>query len=559
MNFTNIGRLQNKSIINKFKIKISTLDKKINLFENFIIVKIKNKFKIYDRICDHAGGKIISKKNEFVCPLHSWRFDPEKGKYSNGVKKKEILNYVSEGNLIFEVKKQIPKIKKIRIDEEVKIRFINHAFVIISGKNFKFAMDPWAIGPAFNSGWWLRLKTKNDWIKHINNCDFIYTSHNHPDHLNKYTLAHVRKDMQFIVPKYTTDSTGIFIETLGFKNILRLDFKDQFQFKDTNLIISILKSGDFRDDSGIYFSIGNFSCLFDVDTNNINFNNLPKVDLYGSSFAGGASGYPLIFSNYNEKEKKRIINTNKVSLRIFKEKNLKSIKPKYFFPYAGFFSESLNRDSYIYKNNKKNKIEDYEKICKNLKSKILNVEKFDEFYFLGKKLTNEKKLKIKYYKDKSNLFYLNKIKKNFKDIDDEYIINYFKNSKYKDNLLLSIDLTNENFKSIYINYLIDFSNDKINIYVNSILNIESILKNKNLRFLNIKCRKESFLNTIYNKEAWEDLTIGFQCLIYRKPNIYNVDFWYHFSNVYVTKKNVRSIINCNNCDKINQLLDSSKL
>jgi CMP-N-acetylneuraminate monooxygenase len=381
MNFTNIGRLQNKSIINKFKIKISTLDKKINLFENFIIVKIKNKFKIYDRICDHAGGKIISKKNEFVCPLHSWRFDPEKGKYSNGVKKKEILNYVSEGNLIFEVKKQIPKIKKIRIDEEVKIRFINHAFVIISGKNFKFAMDPWAIGPAFNSGWWLRLKTKNDWIKHINNCDFIYTSHNHPDHLNKYTLAHVRKDMQFIVPKYTTDSTGIFIETLGFKNILRLDFKDQFQFKDTNLIISILKSGDFRDDSGIYFSIGNFSCLFDVDTNNINFNNLPKVDLYGSSFAGGASGYPLIFSNYNEKEKKRIINTNKVSLRIFKEKNLKSIKPKYFFPYAGFFSESLNRDSYIYKNNKKNKIEDYEKICKNLKSKILNVEKFDEFYF----------------------------------------------------------------------------------------------------------------------------------------------------------------------------------
>ena len=38
--------------------------------------------------------------------------------------------------------------------------------------------------------------------------------------------------------------------------------------------------------------------------------------------------------------------------------------------------------------------------------------------------------------------------------------------------------------------------------------------------------------------------------------ILSIDFWYHFSNVYFTNKNVRSVVNCNNCDKINQLLDS---
>ena len=31
----------------------------------------------------------------------------------------------------------------------------------------------------------------------------------------------------------------------------------------------------------------------------INFLRLPKVSLYASSFAGGASGYPLMFENYN--------------------------------------------------------------------------------------------------------------------------------------------------------------------------------------------------------------------------------------------------------------------
>ena len=49
----------------------------------------------------------------------------------------------------------------------------------------------------------------------------------------------------------------------------------------------------------------------DVDSNSINFDKFPKVDVYGSSFGGGASGYPLMFDNYSTKEKVEIINRNK--------------------------------------------------------------------------------------------------------------------------------------------------------------------------------------------------------------------------------------------------------
>ena len=68
----------------------------------------------------------------------------------------------------------------------------------------------------------------------------------------------------------------------------------------------------------------------------------------------------------------------------------------------------------------------------------------------------------------------------------------------------------------------------------------------------IKVRKDSFFNTIINKLPWEDLLIGFQCKINRKPNIYNNDFWYHFTNLYIDNVNFRFENPCNQCDRLLQ-------
>ena len=51
--------------------------------------------------------------------------------------------------------------------------------------------------------------------------------------------------------------------------------------------------------------------------------------------------------------------------------------------------------------------------------------------------------------------------------------------------------------------------------------------------LHIKVRQDSFVWVIDNKMPWEDLSIGFQCRIDRIPDIYNVDFWHYFTNVYI--------------------------
>ena len=50
----------------------------------------------------------------------------------------------------------------------------------------------------------------------------------------------------------------------------------------------------------------------------LNFERYPEVDLYGGSFAGGASGYPLMFENYEHDAqlkislKEKIFKTEKI-------------------------------------------------------------------------------------------------------------------------------------------------------------------------------------------------------------------------------------------------------
>jgi len=54
---------------------------------------------------------------------------------------------------------------------------------------------------------------------------------------------------------------------------------------------------------------------------------------------------------------------------------------------------------------------------------------------------------------------------------------------------------------------------------------------------------------------WEDLLIGFQCKLLRNPNTYNVEFWYHFTNSYITSKYIRESSKCNSCTSLSQFID----
>ena len=557
--FKSLRKIKYNITVQPSEIKVESLNDGVNYLEDFIIYKKDKKFKIYNRICDHKGGKIISKKGENICPMHNWKFDPVTGKYSNGVLKKEVEHEIKNNKIYFEKKILKPEISVLNNNNnQTNIRFFNHAFLKVSGEGFSFCTDPWAIGPAFNTGWWLKHKTKEDWLENLNNSNFIYISHNHPDHLHPLTLSKVNKEIPIIVPKFNEDSAGKYIDELGFKNVIRLNFDTEYSYENTNLIISLFKSGDFREDSGIYFSNGNFKGLLSVDSNMLNFDRYPKVDFYGGSFAGGASGYPLMFDNYEKDAQYKISKKEKNFLRKRKFEQLKIIKPYYFLPYAGFFKEKLKRDNRILRHNEKNKIKDYKILCERENIELLDVEKFDNYLFTGNKLTEKSKINKKYFKDIDENEYLKYFKKEYNSIDKKFLKNYFENSNFKENLNLFISLTDDNFKPLGLFYSIKFSVNKINFKELSSFSEKEILKTKNMsKILILKIRKESFLNTVYNKLPWEDLLIGFQCKVLRNPNVYNVYFWNHFTNKYITSKHVRVNSDCNSCIRLIDYFDQN--
>ena len=552
-----LGSLKYSKSKTLVKVKISEIEQGLNVRENFFIFNDNGKYSVYDRVCDHRGGKLINKDDVIKCPIHNWIFDPVSGRYFNGIKKKPISFKINKNNIEFNTYVFTPSIKRknnFPKENKISLRFFNHAFLKFKTENISFCTDPWAIGPAFYNGWWLKNNTHEDWIDELNNSDFIYISHNHPDHLNTETLLKLNKDKKVLVPNFLSNSTYLFLKEEGFKNIKKLEFEKEYHFDNSNLVLSIFKSGDFREDSGIYFSLNKFSALLDVDAGNINFNRFPKVDLYGSSFAGGASGFPMMFENYSEHQKKKIIKLDRRFVISKKTKNLSMNSAKYFLPYAGFFQEKLKRDNYVKRTNKKNKINDYDNFCTKNKIQLLNLEKSNYFEFNNNNLVLQKKIIKKYFLDKSHEEYLKDFKRKNSIINNEFIEDYFKNSGFHDNLLLIVTLTDSLFKKSKLQFYVCFDKEfSFKIIKNTKIS-KKIFSSK--RILHLKIRKEAFIDCIKNAKSWEDLLIGFQVKVNRNPNVFNSKFWNHFSNIYVSKKRVKAISKCNDCDVITQELYS---
>lgn len=509
--------------------------------ENFIFYRHSDVIKIYDRSCDHNGGLLFLKGAVARCPLHGWELDPSVGRYLNVNCDKRPLTVVNVHKLdspLIEI--QNNKANLLTVDfksrSRVLIEFMNHACLYFKiGEELSFATDPWIIGSAFCNGWWLTKSSPSNVFHKLNDCDFIYVSHNHPDHLHPESLKYIRKDMPMLTAGFETASTARMLKECGFENILTMDFCSRLVSDEHSLALAVLKSGDFRDDSGLLIEAGEFKCLLTVDSNFLDFFRLPEVDLLCSAFAGGASGFPLCFDNYSEDEKQSIVARNREVIRALISKKLQITKAKYFMPYAGFFTEKAERDEYVRTRNVKNSVADYLKICDAEKSTLLDVNNSRAFEFVGKELTVSTAQDFEEYVDKSMSYYLaEKLKLSSADLK-ALVALYFEGATLRMRLELDLICTDDSFENMLERFYVDFEDGKFEVispnYDSSELQHRAI--NRGNQYLRLKVRREEFSDVIVNGKPWEDLSIGFQCRIFRDPNVYESKFWYYFTNVYI--------------------------
>lgn len=548
-----IGSFKVKEKRKKKEILISDLKIGFNSSRDHII-KVDENYnvsQVIDKVCDHAGGRLILKGENAVCPMHNWILDLNTLKYNDSHICKKQAEYRIIDNSKIELFNSENHLENPYLDKktnsDLTIRWLNHAAVYIEANGISFITDPWLFGPAFMTGWWLNEPSTLDSIELLKEVDYIYISHNHPDHLHPETLRLVSKDKKIIVGEFETKSTEKYLRALGFTNIISLGFNDIYDIVP-NFQISILKSGDFRDDSGIYFNLNGYQVLLTVDCNFLNSYILPQnIDLLMTSFAGGASGFPLCYDTYSIEEKKKVILRNKLSTRSSVINYLKATSPINYLPYAGMFKEYAKRDAFIKDNNEKNATIDYEQICNSLNVRYIEPEKNKLIQFIDG-VISFREIDVKYLQKEDCSFYINKYKEEY-IYDPLNIISYFKNSGYHSNQIVQIIPSNDTFDEIMDKVVFaDFKNQVFKIISRN----DIIDRKEGFKVMKLSVRPEIITCVIENKLPWEDISIGFQMRTERSPNEYESDFWYHFTNVYINKEHFRYSPYCGSCTVINQ-------
>ena len=221
----------------------------------------------------------------------------------------------------------------------MKIEFINHASVIIDCNGTRILTDPWYTGSVFNDGW--NLIVENE--KNINDLDFDYLwySHEHPDHFNVSDLLVMdnarRKSVTILFQNTKDKKVRDFCLSKGF-NFLELELGRQYKFGNAKLICDRVCGLD----SWLSVSDGELTVL---NLNDCRAEEESQIDdilslvgcvdvlltQYGSANWTGGKG-----SSLKEISKKKVFDRLDVQIQ--------KIKPKYIVPFASFcwFSHEEN-------------------------------------------------------------------------------------------------------------------------------------------------------------------------------------------------------------------------
>uniref|UniRef100_A0A3Q3EVQ3 Cytidine monophospho-N-acetylneuraminic acid hydroxylase n=1 Tax=Labrus bergylta TaxID=56723 RepID=A0A3Q3EVQ3_9LABR len=376
---------------------------------------------------------------------------------------------------------------------EVKVTYMTHACMEVQLGQKRFMFDPWLIGPAFARGWWLVHEPPTDCLDRMCTADFIYISHMHSDHLSYPTLK-VLSDRRPDAPIFVGDTS-------------RPVFWLQSQVKLTN--INVVPFGVWQNlDEHLRFMI-----LMDGVH--------PEMDT-------------CIILEYKDSWKAGFIKNERNKLLNYKAQLVKSLEPRIYCPFAGYFVEAHPSDRYIKDTNVKNKAEDLNALINKTAPDIKTwTPKPGAVLDLGLALkdpTNSAAItnppaNAKIYKDSWDFdLYVDELNS---AIDSEifrhrrWIQFYYTWAGFQNyNLVVRMIETDDDFEPIAdgYDYLVDFMD----------LSYPAKRPDREHAYVEVKNRIGVMRSVVLYGRLWDDLYIGFQNRISRDPDVYHHKFWNHF-------------------------------
>jgi L-ascorbate metabolism protein UlaG (beta-lactamase superfamily) len=238
----------------------------------------------------------------------------------------------------------------------MNVTYLGHATIEIECNGSRILMDPWLTDPIYLGAWWhyppMALR-----VADLQTPDYLYISHEHPDHFDPPTLQEIDKNVTVVIADFPNKRFLDRIRAIGFRKIVQLQYGEVFHWGD-GLRLHLIPPDRPWDDSAILLSDGTTTVL------NVNDCHLDEATLkelgnrYEIALAfltfTGASQYPGCFDFSAEEKTKRWLASKRSHLQEFANW-AKLLQTKRAVPAAGNYAllapDQLHLNTSDYVNN----------------------------------------------------------------------------------------------------------------------------------------------------------------------------------------------------------------
>ncbi|KAA6441249.1 hypothetical protein FEM33_02770 [Dyadobacter flavalbus] len=246
----------------------------------------------------------------------------------------------------------------------MKVTHLNSATEIITVNGIKILTDPWLDDGIYYGSWYI-YPPYNQSHTLLEDIDYVYISHIHPDHFCEKSMKRLSKNVKILIHNYEDKSLRRKIEMLGFSSIIELNNNERILLEN-QVYINIFAADNCNPEIcgkafGCFFpsaTLGKTNqidsmCVIDnekyvlVNTNDCPYpiayealtrivQQYPQIDFLLVGYAG-ASLYPYAMSDYSETEMFTAQQQTKQRGLNMATKIINKINPRFFMPFAGTY------------------------------------------------------------------------------------------------------------------------------------------------------------------------------------------------------------------------------
>jgi UDP-MurNAc hydroxylase len=132
----------------------------------------------------------------------------------------------------------------------MQVTYLGHAAILLEAAGTRVLMDPWLTDPTYHGTWW-HFPPLELGVRDLPRIDYLYISHEHPDHFDPPTLAQLDKNLRVIIPDYKRKRFRDRIAALGFRHITELGYHTDFPCNGDGFTLRLIAPDRAWDDSAI--------------------------------------------------------------------------------------------------------------------------------------------------------------------------------------------------------------------------------------------------------------------------------------------------------------------